>query len=267
MNGALFRQTLRAQRLKLAVVSTALAVWGFLLPIVYARFGSQFREILDSGILPEQFAKLGGGDIFSLPGSIALGFIHPIAILLTSVFSVGFSAAAVAGERQRGTLEVTLARPISRRALYVTLLVAAFIFVAVTVASLLAGGIGGALFAGVISDLALENVPLLWLNGVLLFGSIAALSLAASVSFDRLPPTFGVAIGLVVVMYVFEILGSLWPAAEMLQPYSLFHYLKPKLILIGAATPFDDVVLALVAIVAMLWSLWIFPRRDLAAPS
>ncbi len=33
MNGALFRQTWRAQRLKLAVVSTALAIWGFLLPI------------------------------------------------------------------------------------------------------------------------------------------------------------------------------------------------------------------------------------------
>ena len=124
MNGALFRRTLRAQRLKLIVVSTALAVWGFLLPIIYARFGSQFRELMDSGIFPEEFAKLGGGDIFTLPGSIALGFIHPIPIILTSVFSVGFSAAAVAGERQRGTLEVALARPISRRIFYLTLLAA-----------------------------------------------------------------------------------------------------------------------------------------------
>ncbi len=52
--------------------------------------------------------------------SIALGFIHPIAIMLTSVFAVGFSACAVSGERQRGTLEVALARLISRRALYLT---------------------------------------------------------------------------------------------------------------------------------------------------
>src|SRR5215207_6302161 len=68
--------------------------------------------------LEDAFPEFGGGDIFSLPGSIALGLIHPIAIILTSVFSVGFSASAIAGERQRGTLEVALARPIARRTFY-----------------------------------------------------------------------------------------------------------------------------------------------------
>ena len=52
MNGALFRQTWRAQRLKLAVVSGALVVWGFLMPLVYAKFGAQFRAIMESGMLP-----------------------------------------------------------------------------------------------------------------------------------------------------------------------------------------------------------------------
>ena len=86
MNGALFRQTWRSQRVKLAVVSTALAGWGVFLPIIYAKFGSQFRAVLESGLFPEQFARFGGGDIFSLPGSLALSLIHPIAIILTSVF-------------------------------------------------------------------------------------------------------------------------------------------------------------------------------------
>ena len=267
MNGPLFRQTWRSQRLKLAVVSIALAIWGFLLPVIYAKFGSQFRAVMESGMFPEQFAKFGGGDIFSLPGSIALGFIHPIAIILTSVFSVGFSASAIAGERQRGTLEVALARPISRRALYLTLLTASFGFVAVTVAALLAGSVTGSTFAGVIGELAFWNVPLLWLNGVLLFGSFAAVGLAASVSFDRLAPALGLTLGFVVLMYFLDVLGSLWPAAEMLQPYSLFHYLKPKAILLGAAAPFDEAVLAAVIVVAMAWALQVFPRRDLAAPS
>ena len=125
MNGALFRQTWRAQWVKLAIVSIALLVWGFLMPLIYARFGSQFRQVFESGILPEQFARFGGGDIFSLPGSIALGSIHPIAISLMSVFSVGFAATAIAGERQRGTLEVALARPLTRRTFYLTILAAA----------------------------------------------------------------------------------------------------------------------------------------------
>jgi ABC-type transport system involved in multi-copper enzyme maturation permease subunit len=267
VNAALFRQTWRAQGLKLAIVSMALLVWGFLMPTIYAKFGSQFRAVMESGIFPAQFAKFGGGDIFTLPGSIALGVIHPIAISLMSVFSVGFSATAIAGERQRGTLEVALSRPIARRTFYLTLLTAAFGFVAVTVAALLAGTLLGSAFAGVIGEFPVRNVPLLWLNGVLLFGSFTAVGLAASASSDRVAPAIGVTLGSVVLMYFFDILGSLWPAAEMLQPYSLFHYLKAKAILLGAAAPLDAARLAAVIVAAVAWALLVFPRRDLAAPS
>ena len=233
MNGALLRHIWRTQRARLAIVSIALTAWGFVLPVIYARFGSQFTVLMESGILPDQFARFGGGDVFTLSGSIALGFIHPIAIILTSVFAVGFSASAVAGERQRGTLEVALARPISRRRLYLTLLAASFGFIAIAIAALLAGSIGGATVAGVVGELAFGQLPMLWLNSVLLFGAFAAIALAASVSFDRLPPALGVTLGIVIAMYVLEVLGSLWPAAEVLQPYSLFHDLKAKAILTG----------------------------------
>jgi ABC-type transport system involved in multi-copper enzyme maturation permease subunit len=267
LNGALLRHTWRAQRTKLAIVSIALAAWGFLLAVVYARFGSRFSALMQSGMLPEQFTRLGSGDVFSLGGSIALGLIHPIAIILTSVFAVGFSASAVAGERQRGTLEVALARPVSRRVLYLTLLAASFGFLAVAIAALIAGSVSGATYAGVVEELAFRNLPLLWLNGVLLFGAFAAIALAASVSFDRLPPALGVTLGIVIAMYVLEVLGSLWPAAEPLQPYSLFHYLKAKAILAGVVAPFDLAVLSSVILMAMAWALVVFPRRDLAAPS
>lgn len=267
MNGPLFRQTWRAQRVRLALVSLGLATWGFLVPLIYARFGVQFRAVVESGLIPEQFARVGGGDIFSLPGSIALCFIHPIALSLTSVFSVGYSAGAIAGERQRGTLEVILARPISRRAVYLTYFAATFSFIAVTVAALLAGSVAGSTYAGVIDELAASSLPLLWLNGVLLFGAFAAVGLAASASFDRFAPALGLTLGVVLVMYCLDILGTLWPAAQPLQPYSLFHYLQPKAILTGAAEPFDDAILATVIAVAAAWALQVFPRRDLAAPS
>jgi hypothetical protein len=109
--------------------------------------------------LPEQFARFGGGDVFTLSGSIALSFIHPIAIILTSVFAVGFSASAVAGERQRGTLEVMLARPISRRTAYLTLLVATLTFVGIALVATLMGAIVGAAIGGVLDELAVDRLP------------------------------------------------------------------------------------------------------------
>jgi ABC-2 type transport system permease protein len=267
MNGALLRHTWRVQRNKLAIVSIALAVWGFVPPIIYKQYGSQFAGLVESGLLPKEFARFGGGDVFSLAGSIALSFIHPIAIILTSVFAVGFSASAVAGERQRGTLEVALARPVSRRAFYLTLLAASFGFIAILSAALLTGGVSGATFSGVVEQLAFRNLPLLWLNSVLLFGALAAVALAASVSFDRLTPAVGVTLGVVIAMYVLEVLGSLWPAAEWLQPYSLFHYFKAKRILSGMVSLSDMSVLSVVILIAVAWALVVFPRRDLAAPS
>jgi hypothetical protein len=140
-------------------------------------------------------------------------------------------------------------------------------FIAISTAALLAGSISGATFAGVVGELAFRTLPLLWLNSVLLFGAFAAIALAASVSFDRLTPALGVTLGIVIAMYVLEVLGSFWPAAEVLQPYSLFHYLKAKAILTGFVAPFDMVALASVILIAMVWALVVFPRRDLAAPS
>ena len=267
MSRALFAQTWRAQGVKLLIVCLGLAVWGALFPIIYVSFGETFRQLMDSGLFPEEMMEFGGGDVFSLSGSIALGTIHPIALVLNSIFAVGFSVAAVAGERQRGTLEVVLARPLSRRTIYRTLLVAVLGFVAVAVAATIVGVLVGSLLGGVADELAAERLPLLWLNGVLLFGAIAAIGLAASVSFDRLSPALGITLTVVVVMYFLEVLGTFWPDAEFLQPYSLFHYFDPKTILEGSAAAVDFGLLAVVAAFAIAWALVVFPRRDLAAPS
>jgi ABC-2 type transport system permease protein len=267
VNGPLLGHTWRSQRLKLAVVSIGLLVWGFVLPVVYGAFGIDFRGLFESGIIPEQFASFGGGDIFSLSGAIALGFIHPITIILVGVFAVGFATSSIAGERQRGTLEVLLARPVARRTVYVTLLVSTVAFVAVTIAAFLLGGAIGAGIAGVADELALDRLPALWLNGVLLYASFAAIGLAASVSTDRLTPALGVTLALLVVMYFFDVLGSLWPDAEFLQPWSLFHYLQAKAVLTGDTDLLNLGLLAVVCVAGIAYALAVFPRRDLAAPS
>ena len=267
MSRVLFLQTWRSQGLKMLIVFVALTIWGSLLPIVYGAFGKTFQDIIQSGLIPPQLTQFGGGDIFSLAGSISLGAIHPISLILNSVFAVGFATAAVAGERQRGTLEVLLARPLSRRAIYVTLLVATLTFVAVAVLATILGAILGSAVAGVLDQLKVDRLPLVWLNGFLLFSAIAAIGLAASVSFDRLTPALGITAGIVVVMYFLEVLGTFWPDAKGLQPYSLFHYYQPKEVLEGTAPAINFALPAAVAVVAIVWALVEFPRRDLAAPS
>lgn len=270
MSTALLGHAWRAYRLRLLVVAAALGLWGALLPIVYDAFGEEIGEILDSGLIPEQFmqfTEFGGGDLFSLAGSVSLGFIHPIAVGLGLVFSVGFAAQAIAGERQRGTLEVLLARPLSRRRVYLTMALATALFVGLSLAGLTLGALAGAAITGRVAELGPGNLPVLWLNAFLLYGAFGAISLAASVSFDRLAPAIGLALGVVLVSYFLDVIGDLWPDAEFLQPYSLFHYLDARGALAGLPEASNFVVLGLVIVVAMAYALVAFPRRDLAAPS
>jgi len=267
MNRALFAHTWRANRTRALVVAVALAIWGTFLPIIYDSFGSTFKEIFESGAFPPQFAEFGGGDIFSLSGSVAIGFIHPIAVGLNLVFAVGFTAAAIAGERQRGTLEVLLSRPISRRVVYLTLAASGALFVGMAVFGSIVGSLIGASLTGRIAELGVGQLPLLWLNGALLYWAIGAIALLASASFDRLSPALGLSIAFVLVSYFLDVLGSLWPDAKGLQPYSVFYYLEPKAILAGLPDLGNLVVLAVVMVVAVITALVVFPRRDLAAPS
>jgi len=135
----LFGHLWRSQRTKLAIVALALAAWNGVLPVIYQSFGKQMQSLIDSGVIPKQFTTFGGGDVFSLSGAIALGYVHPITIILVAIFAVGFATSAIAGERQRGTLEVLLARPVSRRQVYLTELLAVLVFIGL---ALVAASIG-----------------------------------------------------------------------------------------------------------------------------
>jgi ABC-2 type transport system permease protein len=270
MSTVLLRRTLAANRWRVAIIGVGLALWGFLLPVIYATFGADFRRLVDSGLFAQAFdafSAFTGGSIFTLNGSVALGFIHPIAIGLVAVLAIGYPVAAIAGERQRGTLEVLLARPISRRGMYRTALASTVFFVAFAMAANLAGVVAGAALFGVAGELDLGRLLLAWANAVLLFAALGSVALAASASFDRLVPALGIAIGFAIVSYAVEFLGALWPDIAGLRPWSLFHYFQAAEILSGRASPGDLGVLVAVTAAAATFGLWIFPRRDLAAPS
>jgi ABC-2 type transport system permease protein len=263
----LLRRTWRAQRARVAIVAASLAVWAFLMPVIYATFGRQLATLLDTGIIPDAFLRLLGADPFSLVGAVALGWVHPIGIGLFLLFPVGLGAAAIAGERQRGTLEVLLSRPLSRRTLFATHLLALVAISALMTLAALAGTLAGAMAYGVAGDLDARSLAFLALNTVLLQAALGAIALAASASFDRLSTPVGISIAVVMLGYVLEILGTLWPDAAFLQPFSPFHYLRPLEVLGGRGEPADLVVLAAITVVAAAFGLLHFPRRDLAAPS
>ena len=267
MNGRLFVQTLRWQRTRLLIVVVAGIAWGVLIPVVYDAFSDVIRDLANSGAFPQEMLNIGSGSLFTLPGSITLGLQHPLALAMIGIFAVGASSTAVAGERARGTLEVLLARPISRTALYVSLLVALLLVVLIALSAILGGMVAGATFIGLADELDMSRVPLVILNGFGLWAAFTTFSLAASVSYDRPGPAIGLSLAWLLIHYFLEILGSLWTDAAWTQEYSLLHHFNPGEILSGTLDPIDLVIVFAAALVPVIYALLVFPKRDLAAPA
>lgn len=267
MNLRLLRQTLSWNRGRLLALILASFGWGLLMPVIYSSFSEPLKQLANSGTIPKEFFNFGSGSIFTLPGVITIGIQHPLAIAFIGIFAVGSTTGAIAGERQRGTLEVLLARPLARRSVYVTVGLAAAVMISLVLIALLVGQMVGIAMEHLGSELDLAKMPLVFLNGLLLWTAFAAFGLAASVSFDRLGPALGVTLGYLLVNYFLEILGSLWRDVAWSQTYSLFHHFQPGKILTGDVSGFDLLLLAAATAVPIVYALLVFPRRDLAAPA
>jgi len=267
MSWRLFRQTIAWNRVRLVVLLLVSFGWGMLIPVFYTSFSDAVREIVNSGLFPRDLLSFGSGDFFSLSGALTLGLQHPLAIAFVAVFAIGTPVAAVAGERERGTLEVLLSRPLSRRRHYAVVALAVLALLGLVVAALLLGQLAGVAAVGVADELEMERLPLVYLNGLLMWAAFGSFAMAASVSFDRAAPALGVSLAYLLANYFFEILGSLWDAAEWTQDYSLFHHFNPGEILTGAADPADFAILLAATLAPMAWALIVYPRRDLAAPA
>jgi ABC-2 type transport system permease protein len=267
MNGRLFRQTLRWQRVRLLVVLVAGIAWGAFIPVIYNEFSVLIRDLANSGMFPEEMMNFGSGSLFTLPGSITLGLQHPLAIAMLGIFAIGASSTAVAGERARGTLEVLLARPISRTTLYTSLLVALLLTVLLVLGGILGGMVGSAAVVGIVDELDLGQMPLVVLNGFGLWAAFTTFALAMSVSFDRPGPAIGLALAWLLIHYFLEILGSLWTDAAWTQEYSLLHHFDPGAILSGELDPIDLVIVYAATLIPIVYALLVFPKRDLAAPA
>ena len=188
-------------------------------------------------------------------------FVFPIMLV---ALVVGYAAGALAGEVERGTIELLLAQPISRLQLYAARYLAGInmlgAFTIVTIFGILP------LAAAYHVDVSTADVARFWVVAFL-FG-LALLSLgflASSIFSDKGKPTF-IVTGLVIFMYVLNIVASLKPSLEKLKYLSFFHYYNPAQTL-GSGALIDSHtawVLLGVSVIATGLGAIIFTHRDLA---
>jgi len=267
VNGPLFRHTFRSNAIKLLLVGAGLALMGVIMPVMFAAFGKEVGAFVQSVPLLDQLSDFGEADFFTLSGSVAAGFTHPFTLLLLGIIAVAFPALAIAGERDKGTLEVTLSRPISRNGLLLTLFLAGLIFIGILVAVLMVSSIITTYAVGLGHELQLANTVQLWLVAWLLFAAFMSLTFAVSVGSDRAAPAFGIPATIILLSYLVWAIASIWPDVRWLGEYTVFHLVKAQETLDDGPAAADVLILLGLSVVFMGIALYRFPRRDLPAPS
>lgn len=191
-------------------------------------------------------------------GSELFSFMVP---LLLAIAAIGSGAAAIAGEEERGTLELLLSQPVTRRRVAVEKLAATIAEVGTLSAVLwLALWAGVALTGMEISSWEALSASLTAGALALTFGAIAFLVGAAT---GRKALAIGLAAAVAVASYLVNALAALVNELEPLQKFSPFYHYAIGDPLRQGIAPAHAGVLIGVAAVAAVAGIAAFDRRDL----
>lgn len=243
----------------------------FVQPLVIASFGgARGLDAIMDRIPPAlqaftrtrpEFLALSG-----LAGYLSLGFSHPLYIVLAGAAVVGFAARSLAGEMDRGIIQIPLARPISRPTVYASRVLGVGIICALLAVVGPIGMVAGLLYSRPEGDFVYAHLGATTLNGLALFWAVGGLTLWGSAAASTAGRVVGWAIGLLVLSYFVDYFAGVWAPLQRIAFLSLFEYYEPTEALVsGRADTANLLTLAGVGVVAAVAGLVVFTRRDLPA--
>jgi ABC-2 type transport system permease protein len=203
-------------------------------------------------------------DLLTANGALAVSYNHPLTKVVLTVFVLGMTANAIAGELERGTLDLLLARPLRRYELLLGDGMAFLVAAVVLSSSMFLGTAAGARIGSISSQVAWKEFVWLAVNSGALVLAMGGLGYMFSAIAQRGSQAAGWAGALIAGMFFLDWFATMWDKVKPLTPISLFHYYQPSQIISGTPNWWANItVLLIVAAAAFTAALFIFERRDL----
>jgi ABC-2 type transport system permease protein len=217
-------------------------------------------------MLPDFIKAFMGGEVLqvgNIAGLIAIGYQEPFVLLLYMLYAVGVPTALLAGEVQRGTMELILSRQTTKTHIYIC---AGLITVAGMYALVLV------MFTGTVVATRLydfyQEVPLYFffkiaIVGGMLASAVGGIALLAAACFHR-GLAVSLTVGYLVVNYFISIIADWWPRMKWLEPTTIFNYVDGPAMFDKPGWPLGDicVLLSILTVSTVLGGI-IWSRRDL----
>ncbi len=272
-NKAVWRQSWGDQKLLLAALA---ALWA-LFPWIYIWLQSQvptgdFQLLLR--LIPEDWQKLSGvpiAEVATTAGRVALAFVDPVVVLGATVWGVTRGSDIVSGPLERGTMEMVLAAPVRRGAVYATHAAATILGAALLCGVLLTGlwtAIAWGPWSGEVT--AVRFAPAV-LNTFGLMVCMAGVAGLVSSTGSHRSRTIGVMCGFYVISLLAKLVGRMSDRLAWVGWISVFGAYEPQRLVAGTAESWwilagYNALLLGVGLAAYTLGAVVFSRRDLPAP-
>jgi len=216
--------------------------------------------------LPSFIKTIFGGEslkVGNISGLIAIGYNHPLVLTLYMLFAVGVPTGLLAGEVQKGTMELILSRHVTKIHAYICagLITITGMFALVMVM------FSGTVFATNVYEFS-QEVPLhsffkAAINGGILASAVGGIALLAAACFQRNTAVW-LTVAYLVANYFVSIIAEWWPRMKWLKPTTIFYYVDGTKIFTESKWPISNmcVLLSILVISTVLGGV-IWSRRDL----
>jgi ABC-type transport system involved in multi-copper enzyme maturation permease subunit len=266
MISALFRRHLRQHAVLLSILFLFMLLMEFFLVWVSTQMdmGPEFQALLEAFLPPEitemVFSQFG---VTSFEGAVAFGYQHPLT-LVGSIALVIVAATLPAAEREKGYLDLFLARPVPRgRYLSSVCLFLGLAAVALPLGLLL----GTALGLGFVEsppDLGWATYLPCALVLSLLLMAIGAYSLLFATGARRRGTAAAQGVAFTLLFYWMDFMGNYWDTLVVARKASPFFYFDPGQAASGSGLSLTQVtVLSSITILAGLLAFYNFQKQDL----
>lgn len=264
---AIFWNAFRDKKISTTIfsLSSALLVWMYV--AMYPTIADQAEDFEKAfANYPEGFFKAFGIESLSfdtIEKFLALenySILWPILVMFMVIAFAGFN---LARETETGTAEILLSRPVSRLkiffARYLAGLMAFVIFNACSVYAI----IPLATLHNI--DYVIEHHTSIFILNLVFGWAVYSIAMMLSALFSEKGKTYGIAAGVMIIMYVMNLAASLLEKVEGLKYYSFFYYYDFNAALIDNEITWESLgIFISVALACTVFGAYWYNRRDIA---
>ena len=216
-------------------------------------------------MLPFLKTFIGGEavQVGNIAGLIAIGYQDPLILILYMLYAVGVPTALLAGEVQKGTMELILSRQTTKTQIYICAGLITIIGMFALVAVMFLGTVAATNLYDFDQDIPFYSFFKLAINGGILASAVGGITLLVAACFRR-GTAVGVTVAYLVVNYFAEMIAEWWPRMKWLEPITIFNYVDEGKIFNQSAWPYGNMsVLISILVISTVAGGVIWSRRDL----